>query len=229
MPTAKFHLLPSVMFTVALVLPVATVNAGDAPASEPIIVTQAGGAEKADAKASGKAVLSASDRKFVEEAAMGSLLEVQLGQLADNNAESEEVRKFGQRMVQDHGKASSDLLQVVEPTGMTLPKSLDEQHKKQVDKLKKLKGKEFDQAYMKEMVQAHEKDVAKFRKQADGSGHAELKQFASTTLPTLQEHLTMARDISKTVQGGSGKSGGAAGKSSATDSSATTSAGVSGR
>lgn len=213
MRKSSFPFLPGTLFAVAAALPAATVAAGESLAPGRVLVAQAGGvgqgAHQGGAKTSERAALSVADQTFIEEAAMSSLLEVQLGQMAEDNAGSDEVRRFGWRMVEEHGTAHSRLARVVAPLGVTLPGELDPRQRNQFARLQRLMGQEFDRAYMKAVVEAHERDVASFRKQADGRGNADVRQFASTTLPMLQGHLSLSRDISKTVQGGAGKDGSA--------------------
>ena len=67
------------------------------------------------------------------------------------------------------------------------------------DKLAKLSGAEFDKAYVAAMLDDHQKDVREFSRVASGNGDADVKAFASKTLPTLKEHLQQAQDLSKSV------------------------------
>ena len=99
-------------------------------------------------------------------------------------------------MVDDHGKANDELKSLAERENVTLPTSVSKDEQKQIDRLSKLHGSAFDKAYMQAMVQDHEKDVAKFRQESKTASDSDVKDFASHTLPTLEEHLQMARDIS---------------------------------
>ena len=148
--------------------------------------------------------LSATDHKFVMEAAMGGMEEVQLGQLAAQKAMDPEVKNFGQHMVDDHSKANTQLMQLASQKGLTPPTTLPADKQKDMDKLNSLSGAAFDKAYIDMMVKDHKKDVAEFQKQAKNGKDADLKSFAATTLPTLQNHLKMVQDIhSKMAKGGS--------------------------
>jgi putative membrane protein len=140
--------------------------------------------------------LSASDSKFVKEAAVGGMEEVQLGQLAAQKATDPDVKNFGQKMVDDHSKANDQLKQVASQKGITVPSSLPASKQKDVDKLNKLNGAAFDKAYVSMMVQDHKKDVAEFKKESTKAKDTDVKGFASSTLPTLQDHLKMITDIS---------------------------------
>jgi putative membrane protein len=136
-----------------------------------------------------------SDMKFATEAAVGGMEEVQLGQLAAQKGASDEVRQFGQKMVDDHTKANEDLMQVASGKGWTLPASLDAKHQADVQKLSALTGDAFDRAYVKMMVSDHKKDVGEFQKESTRGADADVKSFATRTLPTLQEHLQMIQRI----------------------------------
>jgi len=159
-----------------------------------------GGANTASVQSAAK--VSSADRSFVEKAAIGSMAEVQMGKLAQQKAGSDQVKQFGTRMVDDHSKANDDLKQVASHKGITLPSDLDAKHKNKMAKLEKLSGAQFDRAYMDDMVSDHKKDVAEFEKQAKSGNDADIKGFASKTLPTLQQHLSLAESTDKAVKGG---------------------------
>lgn len=150
-------------------------------------------AEQADSAA--KSTLSMGDKKFVNEAAKGGMEEVELGQLAQEKASSDDVKKFGKRMVDDHTRASSELTQLAQGKGLTLPAQLDAKERKEKERLAKLAGADFDREYMKMMVHDHEKDVSDFQKEADKGKDPALKEWAARTVVTLKDHLQMARDV----------------------------------
>ena len=146
--------------------------------------------------------LSNSDRKFVQEAAIGGMAEVQMGNLAQQKGASDAVKQFGQRMVTDHSKANDELKQVASAKGIQVPSSLDHKEQKAMDKLSKKSGADFDKAYMSLMVDDHKKDVAEFKKEASSAKDPDVKDFATKTLPTLQEHLQLAQTTNDAVKKG---------------------------
>ena len=147
-------------------------------------------ADKADG---GK--LSKSDRNFITEAAHGGHAEVELGKMAQQNGGSQEVKSFGERMVQDHGKANEELAAIAKNHGVTPPMEPNAKQRADAKRLAKLKGAEFDRAYADLMVKDHQKTIALFEKEAKSGGQEELKAFASKTLPVLQEHHKMAQGL----------------------------------
>jgi len=157
-----------------------------------------------------KQKLSERDKNFAKEAAMGGMAEVELGKLAQQNAQDNDVKQFGAKMVQDHSAANQELTPILAEKDVTAPQQLDEKHRKTLDKLSKMRGAEFDRAYMREMVEDHDKDVKKFRQEAEHGKDADLKAFAQKTLPVLEQHQKMAHDTSKSLTA-VGSSGGAQG------------------
>ncbi len=153
------------------------------------------GVYAADKKGDGNA--SRGDREFVQKALEDGATEVELGKLAQSKGTSDAVKQFGQRMEADHGKAGEELKAIAGKIG-ALPKR-EGPKEKAVKSLSNKSAKQFDQQYADTMVDMHEKAVKLFRKEADKGDNAELKQFASKTLPTLEEHLKMARDLKKQV------------------------------
>jgi len=127
--------------------------------------------------------------------AKGGMAEVELGKLAQQRAASEQVKQFGSRMVEDHGKANDQLKRLAEAKGVTLPTGLDASETRLMHRLQNLSGAEFDRVYMKEMLSDHKKDVSEFKSKANGARDADVKSFAETTLPTLQQHLDLAQSV----------------------------------
>lgn len=140
------------------------------------------------------------DSTFVKKAARGGLAEVELGQLATQKASNEEVKKFGQRMVDDHTKANEQLKQVAAEKNIDLPQNLDAKDKATKAHLEKLSGEQFDKAYMRDMVKDHQKDVAEFEHESKMAKDPAIKSFAEQTLPTLREHLKEAEKIAPKQQ-----------------------------
>jgi len=148
-----------------------------------------------DTSATTASMLSDADKEFIMKAAQGGMAEVAGGQTAATNGASADVKSFGNRMVQDHGKANDELKQLATAKGLTLPAETDADHKQKLDAMAKKTGKDFDKAYMSDMVADHEKDVAEFQNASQNAQDPDLKNWASKTLPTLQDHLKMAKDI----------------------------------
>lgn len=149
--------------------------------------------------APGTAKADSAGAKFVHDAALGGMTEVELGKLAEKNAMSSDVKAFGKHMVDDHSKTNGELASVAKSKGIELPSALDPQHKKIVDKLAAAKGASFDKAFMAQMVTDHRKTVSLFEKAASGAKDVDIKAFASKALPTLKQHLQMAEETSKAV------------------------------
>ena len=146
------------------------------------------------AAASTTAGLGASDSSFLRKAAEGGIAEVALGNLAKDKASDPAVKEFAQKMIDDHSKANIELKQLANQKGVAVPAEADSQSKKELDKLSRLSGAEFDRAYMKLMVSDHQKDVAEFNKELTSAADSDVKSFVQKTLPTLQLHLQMTRE-----------------------------------
>jgi putative membrane protein len=150
----------------------------------------------ADTTESGKTdTLSNADKNFLRTAAIGGLSEVTLGKLAVKKATREDVRKFGQRMVDDHSKVNDQLKALATRKGFTPPTDLDEEHQKMLFHMSKMSGAEFDAHYVKMMIEDHDADVAEFKTKSTNADDAEVRAFAKTTLPTLKAHQKAIKAI----------------------------------
>ena len=139
------------------------------------------------------------DKEFVSNAGMAGLAEVQMGNLALQNAQSADVKAYAQRMVTDHGTSNAELAQLATVKGLALPTELAGKHQQGLEHLRGLSGAEFDKAYMQHMVGDHGEAVTLFQNGSTNSSDSDIKAFATKNLPILQEHLRMAQEIAGKV------------------------------
>lgn len=138
--------------------------------------------------------------EFAVKAANGGMMEVELGRLAQEKAQSQDVKEFGAMMVADHSKANDELKTIAATQNITLPTTLGEDEQKHVNDLAKLTGAEFDKKYVSMMVDDHKEDIDLFKKAADDEKtNPAVKEFATKTLPTLQKHMDRINAIDKKI------------------------------
>ncbi|WP_242046720.1 DUF4142 domain-containing protein [Cylindrospermum sp. FACHB-282] len=143
--------------------------------------------------------LSASDRQFMTKAVQDTRAEVELGELASEKAQKYQVRAFGQLMVQDQTQMNNELQKLATKKGLTLPQDIGEENRQVKVNLLKLSGADFDKAYMNQMIADRVKDVSLFQRQSQEGNDPDLKDWATKNLPTLQNHLRLARSITKSA------------------------------
>jgi putative membrane protein len=152
------------------------------------VLSLAGVARAEDAPVKKSSSLSVKDKTFMKKAAKGGMMEVAMGNLAEQNGKSDDVKSFGKRMVTDHSKANDELKSIAAQKGVTLP------------------GKEptlkwsSDKAYIDMMVKDHEKDLAEFQEEAKTGNDPEVKKFAEDTAKIVQEHLDLAKETQSKLQ-----------------------------
>ncbi len=142
-----------------------------------------------------KTQLTAEETQFLKDAAQSGMAEVKMGELAASNGESQQVKAFAQKLVTDHGKVNEELKQLATRKGATLPDAVTEQQKTMLQHLTSLKGREFDSVFKQHAVDGHQKSVDKFKTAAEKAKDADIKAFAAKTLPTLQQHLALAKQL----------------------------------
>ncbi len=163
--------------------------------------TQATDAAKTAASA-GQKKLDRATENFFKEGAAGGMAEVALGKLAAQKASHPEVKQFGEMMVKDHTGANEKLIALAKERQVALPTELDGKHKRASEKLAEKQGADFDKDYMDLMVKDHKSTVDLFEDTAKKANDPEVKSFASTTLPKLQEHLKLAQQLQDKLKGG---------------------------
>lgn len=158
-------------------------------ATQPAVTTQPG-AMGANGGNVNLAAISAED--FVKEAASGGMWEVRSSQFVADKNVSQETKQFAQRMIKDHSAANERLMALAKAQNIAVPETMMDKHQKMYDQLTGLTGKELETKYHQLQAQAHEESLLLFSRAEKSLQDGDLKQFASTTLPTLREH---ARDL----------------------------------
>jgi putative membrane protein len=146
---------------------------------------------------------SAATISFVTKAGIGGKFEVDSSQMALQKAQSAEVKQFAQRMIADHTKAGNELKQTLQTNGIAPPDQLDAKHQATMSKLQKAQaGAQFERAYVEAQVASHNEAVALFRRYSKSGDHPQLKEFATKTLPTLEDHQKHVKGLKgvKTTQ-----------------------------
>jgi putative membrane protein len=151
-------------------------------------VTAAEKEAKSSETATGKNGASAADKRFVENAAKGGMMEVAMGKMAVSRAQNSEVKQFASRMIADHSKANNELKSIASKKGINIAADAPAGDFKS------------DAAYMAMMVKDHEKVLAEFQQEAKSGSDADLKRFADKNSKVIAEHLSMARRINKDLK-----------------------------
>ncbi len=167
-----------------------------------VAVSQVAAAQQEPQGTQEKATVSAGEQEFMINVAQDGMFEVKAGKLAEEKATNQKVKDFGARMVHDHSAANDQLRVLAEKKEVELPQELDQEHQKIYDEIASTPKENFDAKYMDTMVKGHEKAVSLFEKEKIEASDPELKAWVTQTLPTLQEHLKMARQVDAEIKGG---------------------------
>lgn len=146
--------------------------------------------------------LARQDMRYFTDMAQDNMAEVQTGKLAQEKAQSEDVKKFAQHMVEDHGQMLDEQQSIAEAKNIQMPKQPKKEHQSALKKLQGASGEKFDQAYMDQMVKDHDKALKLTREAAKKAKDPQVKQAAEKAAPKIEEHLKMARQISGAAAGG---------------------------
>jgi putative membrane protein len=133
------------------------------------------------------------NRMFLKKAIQGDLAEIQIGKLAQGKGTNENVKRFGEKLVSDHGANLETAKSVARSIGVTPPTAPNATQKATYDRLNRLSGSEFDRKFAQHMVQDHKKDIKEFQRESKKSGT--IADFARQTAPKLQQHLRIAESL----------------------------------
>ena len=160
-----------------------------------------GAMDAAKGAASGMMKLDPNSARFIHTVGIANTFEIQSSQLALQKTGNADVKQFAQQMINDHTKAGAKLAGITKDDKLPAPPTqLDSKHKKIMGSLQEKSGASFDRAYIQAQTKAHHEAVNLFAKYGRSGENPDLKQFASTTLPTLQSHLQHVERLSGVAQ-----------------------------
>jgi putative membrane protein len=158
--------------------------------------------KQASSQSQKKGSLAKEDQKRFRDMAQANMAEVEAGKLAQQQARSDEVKKFGEHMVEDHGKMLDEQQQMAQSKGLEMPKQPNKEQQSAMKKLQSAKDGQFDKAFMSQMVKDHEKALKLARDSAKNAKDPELKAMAQKAEPDIQKHLQMAKQLSDQASAG---------------------------
>ncbi len=140
------------------------------------------------------------DAQFTVEAASGSMAEVELGKLAQKKGISKQVKNFGTMMIKDHSIINDEIKALAVTKNISIPAIPGADEQKTIGKLSKKSGKDFDKAYINNMIEDHKNDIKVFETASKKCLDPDVKSFAKKTLPILQEHLDAINAIKESLK-----------------------------
>jgi putative membrane protein len=199
----KFHHVRSILLGTAILMPGLLFAQSD-PASQTLPQTQPGRPQQQSSPAqqdsgpnAGDVGQVMQDKMFLRKAAAGGIAEVKLGQLAAEKGSSDDVKAFGQKMVEDHTKLNLEMAQVADSMGVMLPKSMNKEDQAEYDKLNALSGSAFDIEYLTFMVNDHHKDLHEFRIEAASPADAALHDAVVRAQSVIHDHTVMVDKLAR--------------------------------
>jgi len=178
------------------------------PASGSVGMDKGAGTGAAASPAKGpaaKSSLSRSERRFIEKAMQDGMEEVEMSKLASDKAQNARVKEFAKRLVDDHSKSNAELTRLAGAKGVTLPAAIDAGHQRKMERMAKKSGADFDREYMSDMLGDHQKNVRDHQSMAKSAKDADIRKYAATMVPTLEQHLQMAKAADAAVKSASKK------------------------
>jgi putative membrane protein len=167
--------------------------------------TTGAGAVGATEKGAGAAALTAADpQHFIQEAARGSEMEIQMAKIAEQQAQNPKVKQLAQTIENDHQQSLKQLQPIAQAKGVSTQVSLTPHEQSMVNQMKAASGSQFDKDYVRHMLRDHAKDIQKFQHAAQSIQDKQVSTFAQNTIPTLRKHLqlteTAARELGMSQQ-----------------------------
>lgn len=142
-----------------------------------------------------------SEQRFMVEAYMGNLAEVAFGQLAQQRGQSQGVKDFGQKLIDDHAAANAKVGQYLDDQQVQRPIHVPLAALNSFTKLSEASDQDFDKVFAKELTKEHEKDIASYQKWAKSAKNEEVRSYINETLPALKDHLKTAKQLTKGTPG----------------------------
>jgi putative membrane protein len=141
------------------------------------------------------------DQDFVTQASSANSFEIMAGTLATSKGQNVLVQQFGAHMIQEHNKVGEDMRNLAGSKDLDVPENLQPKEQANLNTLTAANGADFDTKFVDMMVLSHQETIDLFERASGASGtrDGDLRNFASSRLPALREHLQQAQALQKTL------------------------------
>jgi len=172
----------------------------------PAVIAQDKGSQDKSKQASAKkgSSLSKEDQLFVKHMGAADMAEVEAGKIASQKASNPEVKKYAEKMVQEHTKMLEEGKQLAQKKGITEPPQVDSKHRENLKDLQAKSGDDFDREYITQMVQDHEGALNLVQKAAKDAKDPDIKAHAQKGEPHIKAHLDEARKLRASLNASAG-------------------------
>jgi putative membrane protein len=140
---------------------------------------------------------AAGDQMFVKDMLQGDEAQVQMSNLAQQKSPSDDVKQFGQKMVQIHTQLSDQLEPVAKQLGVSEPKNPSKKQRQEIERLQALSGPDFDTAYLQAMARQQQHDLKEFKDEASSSQNPNLQKAAQADEPVLEQHYQILEKLAQ--------------------------------
>jgi len=146
-------------------------------------------------RATGNRQLTQQEKDFLNMAYMDNMTEIEAGKAAQQKSDNRQIKEYGNMLATDHQSNLDQLKQLAQNYQVTLPSKLDQRHEQEVKRLSSMTGPEFDRAFTSKQVTDHQKSIQEFKNMAQNAKAQDLRQYASNTVPVLENHLDRAKQL----------------------------------
>lgn len=163
-----------------------------------ILLITSAGCENEDP--TGPTVIGELDKQFILGAADDALFQVNAGQVAASDATQKSIRDYGEQMTTDHTQAVQELQKIAAVKGVQLPTTLSDDRQQQLDSLSMQTGAGLDTLYVNQMVALQERVVHMMEIEGTSGNDFDLKQWASSRLPTVRQFEERAKALRDSLE-----------------------------
>ena len=135
--------------------------------------------------------------EFLIQAMQDSMAEIQICEMAVEKSENQDVKKFAQMMIDEHGKMGRELEQMATDKQLDIPRTIRREQEMTVDELSALNGRDFEQRWIQYNIDVHERDIKVFQHYAGEQDDRDIAAIAKKHGEALSRHLKAAHDLGK--------------------------------
>ena len=162
---------------------------------------QSGGASHGPQPGNGSLKLSEQDQQWLDYAATDNQAEIEECLLAEKKAHAPALKAFARLMVNDHIAIESRFASLVNGQSFSVPNGPGQKSAMTLSELGSLQGDQFDRRFLEEQIKDHREDLGKFSDEIHATQNADVRSYASETLPILQQHLALAEAVQSPLPG----------------------------
>ena len=143
--------------------------------------------------------LTEDEQELLAFAARNNMLQIELGKIAAQKASTDELKQYGQQLVDWHTTNQQELQELAQEYGVALPQQMETEQLEYIEEIRDAKAEEFDAEYWESVAKAQREAIDEYDDNLKDLDEADVSAF-SLWMRNAQKELQAQMEQAKAFE-----------------------------